>query len=150
MNACSGGKVLQGHGVPNPDLRTGPCLYRISQLETVRRQDVAIVTVPIVDEGDAGRPVRVVLTLATLPGTPSLSRLKSIMRSSRREPPPRWRTVIRPWLLRPAFRFSETVSDFSGAFFVTSSKVYPLIPRRPGDVGLYCFTGIFRSVYLHP
>ncbi len=33
---------------------------------------------------------------ATLPGTPNLSRLKSMRRSIRLAPPPRWRTVTRP------------------------------------------------------
>src|SRR5579884_3997173 len=80
-------------------------------------------------------------TAVTVPDTPSLLRLKSISRSSRLLPPPRWRVVIRPWLLRPPERMSDTVSDFSGRFFVISSKVYPEAPRRPGDVGLNCLIG---------
>src|SRR5438270_12635788 len=78
---------------------------------------------------------------ATRPGTPVLFRLKSMIRYSRLGPPPRCRTVIRPWLLRPALFMSETVSDFSGRFFVISSHVYSLAPRLPGDVGLYCLLG---------
>jgi hypothetical protein len=41
----------------------------------------------------------------------------------RRAPPPRCRTVILPELLRPADRFLETVSDFSGFDFVISLNV---------------------------
>src|SRR5690606_27820895 len=49
---------------------------------------------------------------------------------------------MRPWLLRPARRCSDSVSDFSGFDRVTSSNVCPVIPRRPGDVGLYDLTAI--------
>src|SRR5437773_550278 len=44
-------------------------------------------------------------TAMTFPGTPVLFRLKSMIRYSRFWPPPRCRTVIFPWLLRPAFFF---------------------------------------------
>ena len=76
---------------------------------------------------------------ATRPGTPSLLRFKSMMRYMRLWPPPRWRTVMRPWLLRPACFLSGSVSDFSGLLFVISSNVETVMPRRPGEVGLvYC------------
>jgi hypothetical protein len=52
-------------------------------------------------------------------------------------PPPWWRVVIRPLLLRPPFFVSFSVSDFSGFDFVTSSKVETDMKRRPGLVGLY-------------
>src|SRR5579884_890229 len=89
---------------------------------------------------------------ATLAGTPNLLRLKSIMRYARLAPPPRWRVVIRPWLLRPACFLSLTVSDFSGLVLVISSKVETDMPRRPGDVGLYCLIGISQSplAVIHP
>ena len=60
---------------------------------------------------------------ATLPGTPKLFRLKSMIRSWRLAPPPRWRTVIRPWALRPAFFLRGTTNAFSGLRLVISSKV---------------------------
>src|SRR5262249_28945515 len=81
----------------------------------------------------------------TVAGTPSLLRFQSTIRYSRLAPPPRWRTVMRPMLLRPPVFLSGCVSDFSGRVAVISSKVKPLIPRRPGEVGLYCCTGT-----LHP
>src|SRR4051812_36678704 len=87
---------------------------------------------------------------ATRPGTPGLLRLKSIIRRRRLCPPPRCRDVTLPRLLRPALLLSATVSDFSGVVFVISSKVEPDIPRRPGDVGLYCLIGILSSLYLSP
>ena len=52
---------------------------------------------------------------ATLAGTPSLRRLKSILRYLRLAPPPRWREVTRPWALRPPDLRSPSVSDFSGS-----------------------------------
>src|SRR3981081_403989 len=80
--------------------------------------------------------------VATLPGTPSLSRLKSMRRYVRRPSPPRWRTVIRPWLLRPALLGSFSRRLFSGSVAVISSKLDVAMKRRPGLVGLYFLTGI--------
>src|SRR5437762_11710172 len=81
----------------------------------------------------------------TLAGMPVLSRRQSMIRYLRLCPPPRCRTVIRPWLFRPDFRFSGSVSDFSGLRLVISSKVETLIPRRPGVVGLYFQPAILTS-----
>src|SRR3954452_7413719 len=73
---------------------------------------------------------------ATLAGTPSLSRLKSILRYSRLAPPPRWRAVLRPYALRAPLFFRPSVSDFSGFVFVISAKSAKVVKRRPGLVGL--------------
>src|SRR5215470_6467553 len=83
--------------------------------------------------------------VATLPGTPNLSRLKSMRRYVRRPSPPRWRTVILPWLLRPARlgRFSRRLR--SGFVAVISSKLAVAMKRRPGLVGLYFLTGISET-----
>ena len=59
---------------------------------------------------------------ATFAGTPSLRRLKSILRYRRLAPPPRWREVLRPWALRPPVFFRPSTSDFSGSVFVISAK----------------------------
>ena len=59
---------------------------------------------------------------ATLPGTPNLSRLKSIIRYLILPRPPRWRMVTRPLLLRPADCESETTRLRSGFDFVISAK----------------------------
>src|SRR5436190_19962962 len=82
----------------------------------------------------------------TLPWTPILLRFQSMMRYRRLWPPPRWRVVMRPLLLRPAVFRSGSVSDFSGRFLVTSSKVDTDMPRRPGEVGLYVLTGMLRPL----
>src|SRR5690606_23575075 len=79
---------------------------------------------------------------ATLAGIPSLSRLKSMIRYSRLCPPPRCRTVTRPCALRPPLFLSGSTSDRSGSVFVMSRKSATVMPRRPGDVGLYFFTAI--------
>src|SRR5215471_3710086 len=83
--------------------------------------------------------------VATLPGTPALSRLKSMRRYVRRPSPPRWRTVILPWLLRPARlgRFSSRL--LSGSVAVISSKLGVDMKRRPGLVGLYFLIGILPT-----
>src|SRR5215471_10422392 len=80
--------------------------------------------------------------VATLPGTPNLSRLKSMRRYVRRPSPPRWRTVTLPWLLRPARLGSFSRRLFSGSVAVISSKLAVAMKRRPGLVGLYFLTGI--------
>src|SRR5260370_39577549 len=85
------------------------------------------------------------LMVATLPGTPSLSRLKSMRRYARRPSPPRWRTVIRPWLLRPELLGSFSRRLFSGSVAVISSKLAVTMKRRPGLVGLYFLTGISHA-----
>src|SRR6266545_552071 len=75
---------------------------------------------------------------ATFAGTPSLSwRRKSMTRYARLWPPPWWRTVTRPWPLRPPLLCRGRTSDFSGSERVISTKSAWLAPRRPGVVGLY-------------
>ena len=78
---------------------------------------------------------------ATLAGTPSLSRRKSITRYRRLLPP--WcRVVTRPCELRPARLRPFATSERSGLPRVISSKEDTLAPRRPGVVGLYLRTAI--------
>src|SRR3981081_469680 len=73
---------------------------------------------------------------ATVAGTPSLRRLKSILRYSRLAPPPRWREVLRPLTLRPPDFLRPSVRDFSGSDRVSSEKSGYITTRRPGEVGL--------------
>src|SRR3954451_5605293 len=73
---------------------------------------------------------------ATLAGTPSLVRLKSILRYRRLAPPPRWREVLRPCALRPPDFFRPSTRLFSGSDFVISAKSGYETKRRPGLVGL--------------
>src|SRR3954463_12423604 len=79
---------------------------------------------------------------ATRAGTPSLVRLKSILRYSRLAPPPRWRAVLRPSALRPPDFLSPSTRVFSGSLFVTSAKSGYVMNRRPGDVGFGLRIGI--------
>src|SRR5437879_1736530 len=51
-------------------------------------------------------------------------------------PPPRWRTVIRPYVLRPLVRRLGASRLFSGALRVISSGVTYVRYRRAGEVGL--------------
>src|SRR3954449_4440922 len=82
---------------------------------------------------------------ATLAGTPSLRRLKSILRYRRLAPPPRWREVTRPYELRPPVFLVPSTSERSGSVRVTSSKSDQVANRRPGLVGLCFLRGITRQ-----
>src|SRR2546429_6301228 len=57
---------------------------------------------------------------ATLAGTPNFSRRKSMRRYCRLWPPPRYRDVMWPLLLRPPVPRFGSSSDFSGVAFVIS------------------------------
>src|SRR3954447_24606504 len=83
---------------------------------------------------------------ATLAGTPSLRRLKSILRYRRLAPPPRWRAVLRPLLLRPPDFFRPSVRLFSGSVLVITEKSAYVENRRPGLVGLGLRMGIALRV----
>src|SRR3990170_1123005 len=74
----------------------------------------------------------------TLPGIPNLFRLKSILRYCCLWPPPRWRDVRWPWLLRPPVRFFGSSSDFSGVARVISSNPETERNRVPGVIGRNC------------
>ena len=78
---------------------------------------------------------------ATLAVTPSLMRLKSMMRYCCLWPPPRWRDVLRPWALRPpVFGFGAS-SDFSGVDLVISEKSETRLEAAAGAGGFACANG---------
>src|SRR6266567_4355031 len=83
----------------------------------------------------AERPGSYSIPLTTA-GMPTFSRRKSTSRSMRLCPPPRWRTVMRPYEFRPLPRFLGESRLFSGVFFVISSLVSCVMYRRAGEVGL--------------
>src|SRR3954451_19739268 len=85
---------------------------------------------------------------ATRAGTPSLVRLKSILRYRRLAPPPRWRDVLRPRALRPPLLVRPSTSVFSGSVRVISAKSGYVMKRRPADVGLGLRIGIGLEVGL--
>src|SRR5881296_1853747 len=74
----------------------------------------------------------------TRPGTPNFSRRKSMRRYCRLWPPPRYRAVMWPLLLRPPLPLSGSSSDFSGVVFVISSKSDTERNRVAGVTGLNC------------
>ena len=71
-------------------------------------------------------------------GTPSLRRLKSMIRYLRLCPPPRNREVVRPWAFRPPDFFSGASRDFSGFVRVISEKSLTDPNRRPGERCRHC------------
>ena len=122
---------------------SGPELTSAAYLQADRRDDVALLAVLVLEQRDPRRAVRVVLDRRRPgPARRACSRFQSMMRYIRLWPPPRWRTVMRPLLLRPPDFFSGSSSDRSGFLpFVISSNVETDMPRRPGEVGWYSFSG---------
>src|SRR6476659_886730 len=82
---------------------------------------------------------------ATFAGTPSLVRLKSILRYRRLAPPPRCRAVLRPSALRPPDFFRPSTRVRSGSLFVISAKSGNVMNRRPGDVGFGLRIGMAKG-----
>src|SRR5689334_12458034 len=78
----------------------------------------------------------------TVPVTPNLSRLKSMMRYCRLWPPPRRRMAMWPWLSRPPDFLIGSSSDFSGSVVVMSEKSDTERKRVPFVTGLNCLIGI--------
>ena len=74
-------------------------------------------------------------TVATVAGTPNLSRRQSMTRYRRLCPEPWWRTVSFPWPFLPALRTRLSVSGLCGSLLVISSNVERVICRSPGLVG---------------
>src|ERR1041385_801285 len=85
---------------------------------------------------------------ATLAGTPNFSRRKSMRRYCRLWPPPRYRDVIWPLLLRPPVPRFGSSSDFSGVVFVISSKSDTERNRVAGVTGLNCRMPMSALEYL--
>jgi hypothetical protein len=80
--------------------------------------------------------------VATLPGTPYLSRLKSIRRSFCLCPPPWWRMVRSPVLRRPPVRCLTASSGLCGLSVVRSSLTSVVWKRSVGVIGLYVLIAI--------
>src|SRR5688572_18686943 len=75
---------------------------------------------------------------------PSLLRRKSTMRRWCLWPPPWWRMVTRPWLLRPLPRRCGAVSGQYGSPLCSSGVTTFTSARRPGEVGLTLISGMAR------
>src|SRR3954466_4303553 len=80
--------------------------------------------------------------VATVAGTPALSRLKSMERILRLCPPPRCHMVMSPALRRPPGRCLILVSGLCGRFVVRSSLTTVDLKRSVGVIGLYVFIAI--------
>jgi hypothetical protein len=65
--------VAEGQVVARLDVGPGTVLDAVTLLQVARGEDVALLAVGVVQQGDARGAVRVVLDVATLAGTPSLS-----------------------------------------------------------------------------
>jgi hypothetical protein len=89
-----------------------------------------------VEQADPRGAVRVVLDRRELCRHAELVALEVDPAVVGLSPPPRWRTVRRPWLFRPEPRFIGSRSGLCGWSVVISSKVERVMNRRPGEVAL--------------
>src|SRR5271157_567710 len=80
--------------------------------------------------------------VATRPGTPNFSRLKSMSRSFCLWPPPWWRIVMSPALRRPPVRCLTSSSGLYGLFVVRSSLASVVLKRSVDVIGLYVLIAI--------
>src|SRR3954452_13225973 len=85
--------------------------------------------------------------VATVAGTPALSRLKSMERILRLCPPPRCHMVMSPALRRPPVRCLILVSGLCGRFVVKSSLTTVDLNRSVGVIGLYVLIAIVASLF---
>ena len=105
--------------------------------QALRREDVALLAVAVVQQRDVRRAVRVVLDRGDLRRHAVLAALEVDARGNwRLAPPPRWRLVMRPCVLRPPLLDLPLTSDFSGSERVSSSRSSQVAKRRAGLVGL--------------
>ena len=100
----AGRNVLERQRVADQDVCLRPTHDRLTNLETDGLNDVALLAVEVIHQRDARQRLGSYSIEATLPGTPNLSRLKSIRRSFCLWPPPWWRMVKSPELRRPPVR----------------------------------------------
>ena len=130
--------VAQRQVVAGLDVGARAGLDPVALLQLVRRDDVALLAVGVVQQRDAGGAVRVVLDVsdlgrhAVLVGATEVDDAVGTLVTA---------TLVAggdpAGLLRPPFLCSGRTSDFSGVDRVTSTKSATLEPRRPGVVGLY-------------
>src|SRR6185312_3525759 len=81
---------------------------------------------------------------STLPGASYLRRRKSTLRYACLAPPPMWRDVMRPSLLRPPVFVLPSTSVLTGLPFHSVDLSTWIRWRRPGDVGLYVLSAMVR------
>src|ERR1700730_2062466 len=86
---------------------------------------------------------------STVASTSRSFRLKSMTRYLRLWPPPMWREVKRPLLLRPPVRLTGSIRDLSGFSFVISSNPGVCLKRWVGVRGLKFFSAMFACPSLY-
>src|SRR6185295_2499243 len=120
-------------------------LHHIPDFQANWGQDIALLAIFIVHQGNPGRPIGIVFKRGNGPWNSGLVAPEINFSIKPFMPPPRKRTVVRPSLfLAPVLRRND-MRDFSGLFFDSSSVVTAVIPRRPGVLGLYALIPIRQS-----
>ena len=124
MDNSTCGDVTQRQVVAGLDICLCTCLNNISLPHTLRGNDIALLAICIMQERDAGRPVRIIFDLSNFCWyaifIPPLEINKAVLA-----------------LVRPPVLLSLRSRDFSGVERVISEKSDTEALRRPGVVGLY-------------
>ena len=125
------GIVESGKRVAGLDVGLLAGLDHVADFEAGGREDVALLAVAVVEQRDARGAVRIVLDRRDLRrDRRPCCRLKSMMRYCRRVPPPLWRTVMWPLLLRPECFFLTSISDFSALLLGRDPKKSMTVRKR--------------------
>lgn len=136
------GDVGEGQSVARLDVGVRTGHDGLTDLEALGGQDVALLTVSVVQQSDASGTVRIVLDRGNLGGHAVLVALEVDHAVTTLHAAAWWRVVMRPLLLRPAFLGRGSRRDFSGLVQVISEKSEIVCQRLPAEVGLRCFTAI--------
>ena len=148
VNRRAEGDLRQRQRVADQDVGVRAGHDRRADCQAVRREDVALLAVRVVQQGDARRAVRVVLDRRDLRRDAVLVALEVdvavllLVTAADEARGDRGRSLLRP----PVFGL-PLVSAFSGRRLGDLVERVMRLEPDAGDVGLYFLTGIVSSVY---
>ena len=137
------GDCGQGQCIAGLDVCISAGYYRFANLEALRLKDVTLFTVCIVQKSDASTAIGVVLDRGNLGGDTVLVALEvddAVTTLVAATLMTRSDTAI---VVAASLLGQGANRDFSGVVLVISAKSETVWKRRPGLVGLNCFTPIF-------
>ena len=143
VSACRAGCGARGRVLPTRISACSPELIVVANLQTERREDIALLAVGVVDESDASRAVGIVFDSGDFARDAELVALEIDDAIELLVPAATMACgdAARCCCGHPISSGRQAATS-QASLFVISSKVATLMIRRPGEVGLYFFTGI--------